>query len=307
MDSSRTTPEATKAPDDPAQRSARQMFRYATWVHVGPGAETCEDIDEEQGKNDCANPLHWHGWIRLPNQYQQREIREKALAARARRVRQLRDEESDAYAVLEHELDELRHGGEAAKEQVVDELLRKDMWRDVREAADDVKQGDGDEESPYAHIERDRERLNELTVKKADLPDNEALPDGELDELDSLTRHLDKYDEAFEAAYQARIKPRRESLMAQSLDELVDQIRDDRINADAEDAFMHVYSTYMKLAGTLKKPRGEHVWKDIAPMKESAPEVIEDLDAAFQDLERAHAKEQMDARAEGPTSRESRG
>jgi hypothetical protein len=52
----------------------------------------------------CANPDHFHAWIRLPNKFQHADIHAKALASKARRMRALRDPESDASVVMDAEI-----------------------------------------------------------------------------------------------------------------------------------------------------------------------------------------------------------
>src|SRR3954465_4912909 len=116
--------DATKSPD--------QLFRYSAWVHVGAGAERCEEGET----GPCGNPLLFHAWCRLPNQLQHQEIRERALAAKARRIRQLRDPESDAAQILASDMDELRRV--ASHEDLVDELVRKDWWKRQMEAMGDI-------------------------------------------------------------------------------------------------------------------------------------------------------------------------
>src|SRR3954451_1473894 len=48
--------------------TAAQMFQFSTYLHVGPGAEGCEDFAS------CADPLHFHAWCRLPNKFQHKDI-----------------------------------------------------------------------------------------------------------------------------------------------------------------------------------------------------------------------------------------
>lgn len=286
---------AEAAVADVAQRRTSEMFRYSTWVHVGPNAENCEAVDEDKGESTCSDPLHFHAWIRLPNQYQHREIREKALAAKARRVRQLQDPESDAHAILEYELKELEQGGETAKEGIVDDILSKDMWRDMRETTADLTEDQDGEESKYKHITRDRERFRELQAAAND----RELSDDERDEMEHLDRHTADFDDEFDRRYAERTKPQREALMAQDWPALIDQVRNDRIARDADETFMVTYNLWMYLAGTLDKPRGVPVWSSPDHFRSSAPEVVEAVQAGFEDIERDQAKDRQDASAEG--------
>jgi hypothetical protein len=286
-------PTAVQAPappeekKDPATVTPKEMFRWSSWVHVGPGSDECEDVDEQKdgGVNECANPLHFHAWCRLPNQFQHREIREKAMAAKARKVRQLRDPDSDAYAVMEADLDALARQGDAAKPALLDEILGKDILRDYLEAANDVKEIEDDVQAEdaiepalkYAHVEQDEIRLAELRA----MPEDKRPKD----EYEELGKHVAEFHEAVQKRLREVQQPRHDSLEAQDVNALVDLIRDNRIERDSMADFMHTYSAWSWLLGTLKQPRGARVWGSIEQMEEAAPEVIEALQVVYDDLE----------------------
>jgi len=151
--------------------------------------------------------------------------------------------------ILEDELDALARAGEAAKEQLVDELVSKDWWRDYLEATRDVQEREvGDEgEKPYATIEDDQRRYRQL----------DALPEDERpkDEYEELERHITAYNTAVDERHREVEAPRRASLAERDLNALIDLIRDERISAEANGEFMHVYSIYEWLVGCLTQPR----------------------------------------------------
>jgi hypothetical protein len=274
-----STTEHVQATDaDRATQSAARLFRYSTWVHVGPGADSCEDA-----QGGCANPLHFHAWCRLPNQFQHREIRLKALAAKASRARQLRDQGTDSYEVLEGELDELLRAGELVRDAVIDELLSKNWWKEYLEAMKDVRAdetlGDG-EGALYEHIEQDQQRLSALS-----LMDEAERPADEFSELQS---HVIAYHTAVAARHLERVKPERDALADRPMPELIDLLRTDRIAAAANEEFAHVYNSWQWLAGTLTQPgpAGTRVFASIEALSDVAPEVIEALQEAFDDLEK---------------------
>jgi hypothetical protein len=275
---------ATEPETPVAAQTPTQMFRYSGWVHVGPGAADCEAINEDEGTNDCSDPRHFHAWCRLPNQFQHREIREKALAAKARKVRQLRDPETDAHAILEDSLDQLARQGDGAIKVLVEELLGREWWADYMEAAQDVQEreegddGEGDPIRPFAHIEKDQERHEEL----------KALPEDERpkDEFDELGRHLAAYAAAVRERQEEIVAPKRKALEERGVNALLDLVRDQRINAASTDEFMHVYSTWTWLVGTLKQPGGDPVWPpNPALLVDVAPEALEEVKELFEDLE----------------------
>jgi hypothetical protein len=276
-------------PPDPTERDRTgdgDMFRWSTWVHVGPGAEKCEDVDEAAGTTSCEDPLHFHAWCRLPNPFQHREIREKAQAAKARRARALRDPDSDAYAVLEDELDALARTGDAGKKDIVTELVAKDWYRDYLEAVRDVDEIEDEQtgEKVYGHILRDRQRWQELI----------ALPASErpTEEFDALVEHMAAYEEAVDTKTREIQKPRQDALEAEDMGALIDRVRDQRIDGEAMEVFQHVYATWQMYLGTHRqKPRTsvdqtQLRFESREHMEGADASVIEALTEAFGDLER---------------------
>lgn len=253
--------DATKGPNG--------LFKFSTWVHVGDGAADCE-----QAETGCADAAHFHAWCRLPNQLQHDDIRERALAAKARRIRQLHDSESDASQILESDMAELRRV--AAVSDLVDELVATDWWKRQLEAMGDVE-----EDEVYKHVDRDRARLGELRAL-----DPDARP---RDEYDELERHLTGYNERVDARRGELEQPVRASLEQLGQDELVAQIRAERISAEASGAFMECYTRWEWLAGTFTSAGLDRrrVYTDINQLRDAAPEVLDALKAAYAELEAA--------------------
>lgn len=264
-------PEQTPA----TERIPSKLFRYSRYVHVGEGAEGCEE--GESGR--CTNIDHFHAFVRLPNQFQQEEIRNKALAAKARRIRQLRSPETDAHAILEGDLDTMRSAPEAAK-LLVDELVNKEFLRNTREVMLDLA-----EEEAFQTVSEDLERLRVLNDM-----DPEERPN---DEFVELKDHIAAYNNEVERRRAEKERPLRASLEAKSVDELVGLMREDRIEQAAQQHFMDTYSLWEVYVCTLKpRPREkghpvERVWSDINLMKQEADEIVAALDSAFNDLESA--------------------
>lgn len=261
-----------------AQTPISQVYRWSAWVHVGPGAEECEAVNEEQGVNDCSNPLHHHLWCRLPNQYQHREIRESALAAKARRARLYRDPDSDASVILDAELEAIAAEGETAKPDVIDELVAKDWWRDYIEAQADVAELEDEEGAKrFEHINRDIARWQELAAM-----DPEARPAEEYDELEG---HVTAYNKAVDEAREAAAKPRRESLAAKDITELTDMLRKQRIDIDSNGQFTHEYATLEWLTCTRTKPDGDLAFASRDDLVKQDEQLLEALKATYLDLE----------------------
>src|SRR4051812_42572461 len=106
------------------EQDSSQLFEFSGYVHVGPGAGNCPD--GETGA--CNNSLHVHMWIRLPNTFQHAAIREKALAAQARRTRLLRNAESDARQIIDAAIEDAVSVED--RDSLVEEIVGKDLFTD---------------------------------------------------------------------------------------------------------------------------------------------------------------------------------
>lgn len=211
-----------------------QPFRWATYVHVGDGADECADNGAA-----CTRPDHLHVWLRVVNPFVRDELRARATAARARRLRQFKDPNSDSAVILDGALDELRAlaDREGSTEQLIDACLARD-WA-VRHRNAMIEAG---EEERFEHIDADRERYAEL----AELP-TEKRPAEEWTELDETITAWGKRVEELRDAAEA---PLRESLAGKTVDELLDLIRQDRITEEGTAAFLDEWVRQNIIAGT---------------------------------------------------------
>lgn len=262
------------AETSPAEKRARHnLFRFSQYLHVGPGAAECEDGET----GNCGDGLHFHAWCRLPNPFQHSSIREKATAAKARRIRQLRDPESDGRIILDNELEELVR--QDARDLMVDEIVGKDFLKDYQAAIKELTEG----EEGYTTYEEDRERFRAL----------EAMPEDQrpAEEYAELRKTLDEFGKRIQATFDENQKPAKEALAERSLEELADLLREDRIEREAQKSFNEAYSQWEWYIGTLKpRPQEQGLpvdrfWPDINQMLAAAPEVIEALDSVFTDMD----------------------
>lgn len=267
-------------PDD------RRLFRFATWVHLGPGAEDCDGLTRDEASGDvldatgCGNPAHFHAWCRLPNQVQHEDIHTKAMAAKARHIRLLRDETTDEAIVLDSELDDLRAAGDSIKEAVVEEILQKSFWTSLAEAVADVKETENDAgEKVYEHIDEDQRRFNDLRA----MSDEDRA--GEQAEFDELVSHLSAYNDAIQARHEELREPEKQALMDRDLESLLKMLRDDKVSRAADKVLMSTYSRWEWLVCTLDRPQGQRRFKDMEALSAAAPEVLDVLDDTFNDLE----------------------
>ena len=282
---------ATAVETSPAEdRHPQELFKYSTFVHVGPGAESCEGGED----GSCTNTMHFHAWCRLPNQFQHQSIREKAQAAKARRARQYRDPDSDASAILDSTLDEIEAamGEEAVRNTYIEELVYKDFMRDyfnVVQEMQNLEPEDDEEQGPWANIDEDKERLRVL----------EAMDPAERDEGEykELNDHVTAYGHEIERRVKEQHQdPLRASLADKPLAELRAMVREERVNKDTNAVYMQTYTLWEQYIGTMKpQPQGmpggktgvptERVFKDINHLKEAAPEVVDALDKVYTDLD----------------------
>jgi hypothetical protein len=284
-----TTADEAPTPAEPtaeAERPREDLFEYSRWIHIGDGALDCPDA--RTGK--CRASEHFHAWIRLPNPLQIRDIAEKAKAAQARRRRMLKDQQTDAWVILEDSMDELRD--ESMRGLMVEDLLGEnfhEVYQDaVREVLDreeeDAKADEETGEVPklYAHIEQDREEYDRL----AQLPEEQR----DADEFNSLERRIGNYSRDLEAEIKRLQEPRRASLEEKSTDELIDMIRQKRIASEGADAYINTFNTWQMYVCTFQPrekgvPR-ERYFADINSLKHDQPSsVVQALQQNFRDLE----------------------
>lgn len=280
-----TTPEDAEAEAPPPEQNEalretpQRLFRFSRYIHVGVKADECPD--RENGA--CGDPLHFHAWIRIPNQFQHDSIREKALAAKARKLRQFKDPESDAAAIMDTELDEMVAQND--REAFINEILQKDFIRDYSRAVADLTDADTDDEEGFAHIQTDVERYRALSTMPAD-----ERPDEEFKEL---SQQIERYNEALEGTLREVQAPVRATLEEKGTEDLRDMVRIDRIEMVGSEVFNSEYARWEWLVCTFKpkdmetKPGlpSERVWSDVNQLQNAAPEVIEALEQAFMELE----------------------
>lgn len=278
---------ATAIADTPAPRQPA-FYIHSSWCHVGPKADECESVNEEAGECSCSDPLHFHAWCRLPNQFEHREILERAMAAQARRARQLRNPETDAAAILEDEMDQLANLGDEAKPIIVEELLGKDWWkhyfqavREVKEEDEDEARGDDDKTPRWEHVDRDQERFAELR----DMSDEDRAPFK--DEYDELVAHLDAYQALVDERNEAIRQPLREALMERDIASLVDMVKTVRVEAESRSTRQHTYDAWQWLTCTYKQPNGDPLFESMEVLEKAAPEVLTALQNLYRDLESA--------------------
>lgn len=181
-------------------------------------------------------------FVRLPNDFQHKDIREKAMAAKARRVRALKNPSTDSFEVLEFELEAVAQS-EGAVDNLVHELLLERVDRDRYEAIQEVNQ-----EEEWEHVRQDQERFRSMQSMTSDERSEE--------EWQTLINHLAKYAQAIEDKTTEIQAPRRQALEALGLDGLLEKVRERRIDAEGRRVFNDTYSFWQIYSGALKLPEG---------------------------------------------------
>lgn len=266
-----------------AEKTHEERFKWRAWVHHPQGAVACPNATN--GK--CGDDDHFHAFIRLPNPYQHDDIVEKAQAARARRMRMLKDMESDVRVILESELAMLQG---VDKSVIVDELVDRNFTEDYMTAVREVESRevedytpDGDEPAPkvYANIDADREEYD----RRKNLPEDQRG-----DDFEELERHYGNYSRDVREALEAVQKPKRDHLTSLDLGELIAMVRRERMEQTATQAYLKEYQrwqTYIcTLKGVEKGTPGQRYWTSVDQMTQTADrDVIAAINEAFNHLE----------------------
>jgi hypothetical protein len=273
--------------------TAGRLYQYSRYLHVGPKAEECEEGE----KGTCQNPLHFHAWVRLPNKFQHKDLRDKGLAAKARKMRALRDPETDSYAVLQDRLEALNDDANIGA--IADEILAKDWPTDYLTAVADLAEYDDPEDESgerkkWEHIDQDRERYTALVEEELAKPEEEQS-----EEFKQLGKRIGEYIDELKVRVEAIQEPKRAALAERGIDGVIEVLRKQRIEDEGDGAFLQVYNEWMWYVCTLKPVENgvahERVWCDLGHVNDpqpgtmwaAAPEVIEAVEQAFNELDQA--------------------
>lgn len=265
-----------------AEMSNAKLFQWNAWVHVGEGVEECaltkaladDERDRSAALPSCTNDDHFHAWVRLPNPLQRRDIMDKAQAARARKMRELRDPDSDAAAILE---DDLAAITEDMRDDLIEEMLAREFSEHQYKAtvevldidSEDDPGDDGEAPKLYGLIDQDIEELARL--EEAEDRDDEAIA--------RLSKHIDAYHAAVTERTEELQSSRRSALAELPFETIIDRVRKDRMEWIAGEVQMAAFQNWQMFVCTLK-PRStgrptKRVWDDFSDMRfNAAPEAI---------------------------------
>lgn len=279
------TPEAETSPAEEA--TPVRMHAFSAYLHLGPGASECDCIktvcvdgeDVRVPDGSCTDSAHFHAWCRLPNQFERNFLREKAAAASARRLRLLRDTDSDTRVILDGELEAVVARGDS--ESLIEEIVGKSFLENHLQALHEI----ADENEEYSTIDDDRERLRALEAM--------AEEDRPAEEYEHLKVYVPEHTAKVNARREQIEAPARDAVKDKPVQELADIVREQRIEALGNVARGEEYSKWMWYICTLKpkspeKPGfpNERVFPHINEFTSAAPEQLEAIAALVTDLEK---------------------
>jgi hypothetical protein len=254
-----------------ATRTTEELFQWSTYVHVGTGAAGCKHGED----GGCVDPRHFHCWLTMPNVFQQRDIQDKAQAAKARKRRTLHDEESDARIVLEEQIEAWGSTEESMRlliDRLADQRVRPE-WIEIRHRLVDTDR--------FEHIDADIEELTRLIA----VPEDER----DADEFARLDEHVKAFRDEYEGAIATQVGSEVARLTAMPKAEVLDLERANVIDYTCGESFLNTMYTWTYYACARKPVENGYPEERAFPRPESLkaapPEVVVALRDAYRELE----------------------
>ena len=261
-----------------ATRANAHLFAYSKYVHAPEGAEQCEHATD----GHCDDPDHFHAWVCLPNSIQMRDIEEKARAARARKRRAMLDAggdgkpPADSYVILESELDDLFMGDLSG---LIALMAEREVTKRLSAIAEEVREDD----EQFENQAQDAEEFGRLL----------AMPEDErpAEEFERLEEQMTKYGEAVKTLYDQELNRETARIKGLSQENLRAMFRENRLDNESESAGIVAHYLWLAFVCT-RKVRPVALQKDapryfesLERLRSAAPEAVEAIDQAVQDLE----------------------
>ena len=232
--------------------------------------------------------------VRLPNQFQQDEIRKKAQAARTRAVRLLKDPESDLYCKVEAMLEGFEeYSDDGLLEYLIGEHLSECMARAraVIETADVEKRPEWAE---FANISEHREAYQRLQA---------AGDDADPDQLRASDAIFLAYGAALREVTEELLEPSRVKYDCMSREERIYAIRRHASKAESDQEFLREYSKWTMYFGCRKLDNPNTTfYESIDAMLDAPDEELQELRVALEALEIADPKALAAVTPSSPTS-----
>ena len=215
-----------------------------------------KELDDEQIDLRC--------WIRLPNSFEHREIQQKGLASRARKLRECRTAGSDAEAMVDQAMTVYE---DMTDEELVNYLLEYHRRDKLFEASLIVEEDDKYEQIDYVKDEYD------LKIRQGDV---------ESEEFKTLESILVEYADALTKEVESLISPFKGKYDQFSTQEMLNKIRKSVVMNMINDEFTNVYAQWQIFYGTRKKfDHRKKYFKSFDELRDAPPRIIDMLVSEF--------------------------
>ena len=206
-------------------------------------------------------------WVRIPNKFQHRKIQKAAIAARARRVAEYKDPDSDAGVTLVSGVDQVFEEG---LDTVREFLLGQHMRELALEAMLLLERSED-----WSEIDEQRDRYNQM-LRMGDI-DTDEFKVTESILIDYATKLQEKSEELvlpFKVKYEG-------------MDEaaLRDKVGRAIVKADCDDEFTNVYNQWQIFYGTRQeRNHNKYYFQNFDAVMEADDHIIEILTEEFAKL-----------------------
>ena len=262
-----------------ATQTAEHLFAYSTYVDIGEGAEECPHSRD----GACHLAAHFHAFICMPNSLQQSDIQDKMRAAKARRKRSLRDETSDAYVILEDEIDDLLRSVGDERDALIGGIARRLVRRRSQEIIREVREGS----ERYENYAQDVEEWNRLRQEVPEEERNESWKN--YDEFKQLDEMITTFGREVAEKVDAEEENEKAILEATDDDTLRTQIKDERVEGESSEYAVGVYYQWLGFIATRQPDRDgkphKRSYQTLDDFRNAPREVVNAVDGALRDLE----------------------
>jgi hypothetical protein len=227
--------------------------------------------------------------VRIPNKFERAQIQEHAMAARALRIRQLKDVDSRAYLAVESRLEGYEEGDDDAMREML-------VNRELRTAAAKAQL-----KIEYADHEKNPEWREFANIAKLQSTYQRMLADGtdNGEEFEALQAILVDYANALESEVDELLMPIRAATAALDREGLLAETRKVLLRDDADEHFVMAHSKYEIWFGTKKlDDDSKFYFASIEELENTEEAVIELLEQQFNSLS---VVKSLDPKVSAPT------
>lgn len=265
---------------------------------LGAPVDTAETVDEAPAfstyrrdieRADIGLQVH----IRIPNQFQRGKMKEEADASRARKLRDLRNPNSNAYLAIENQLDQIY--GEMTDDEVRNALLSRAQPHATAKAQLEIQLADPDEHPEwveFATVERQQHAYSRML--RAGQEDTE--------EFKACEAMLVDYGHALAEFVKDELEPLSNMLAGEGRAALDERLKKVLMREVCDGAFMEAYNQWQIYFGT-RDPKNRHklFYSSFDRLIDEDPERLDALLNEFVMLEALNIGEAKKALAATPS------